>query len=213
MDGGADPQVAGDSELTRHPSLDDRFDPSVRVVEHDPAWAVEAQQELNLIRQALGALAVRLEHVGSTSVPGLAAKPILDLQLSVTRIEPRARYATPLGRLGYTFIPDPDSPGYRLFAKPATRPRTHHLHVCESAGWHEARHLALRDYLRAHPAEADRYAALKRDLVEIAPQDRLSYIAGKRRYVEDLEARALVWHGQPATADAWPALAGAQHTP
>ena len=77
-----DVAVEGDSrtELTRHPSLDERFDPGYRVVEHDPRWALLAATEIERVGAALGSVAVRIEHVGSTSVPGLAAKPIIDLQ-------------------------------------------------------------------------------------------------------------------------------------
>lgn len=190
MNGGEAPSGG---ELRRDPSLDERHDPAVRLVAHDPAWPLQARQELRLIADALGAIAVGLEHVGSTAVPGLAAKPILDLQVSVATLEARARYLDPLLRLGYKFVADPDSPDYLLFAKPALRPRSHHLHVCASGSAHEARHIAVRDYLRANPAEARRYEALKRSLVERAPADRLAYIAGKREYVDALEWRALRW--------------------
>lgn len=138
-------------------------------------------------------MAVRLEHVGSTSVPGLAAKPILDLQLSVTDVEPRARYTGILEKLGYLFVPDPELPDFHFFARPPERPRSHHLHVCRAGGEHELRHLALRDYLRAHRDEAAGYGALKRELVREHPRDRLAYMAGKQRYIHELEARALSW--------------------
>jgi GrpB-like predicted nucleotidyltransferase (UPF0157 family) len=185
--------VSRDEPLVRHPSLDDRFDPAVLIVEHDPAWAVQAQEEVRRLTQALGPVAVRLEHVGSTAVPGLAAKPIIDLQLSVAALEPRARYVAPLERLGYLFVPEPDSPDFHFFARPPSRPRSHHLHVCRAGSEHEARHLAVRDFLRALRDEAARYAALKRELVHTHPQDRLAYIAGKERYMGDLEARAVAW--------------------
>lgn len=109
-----------DSEnvLARHASLNEAFDPAVRIVEHDHAWARQADEELRRIGEALGPLAVRLEHVGSTAVPGLAAKPILDLQLSVASVEPRADYIGPLQQLGYLFAPDPDSPDLHFFGKP-----------------------------------------------------------------------------------------------
>lgn len=179
--------------LARHPSLDEAFDPAVRIVEHVDAWARQADEELRRLDEALGPLAVRLEHVGSTAVPGLAAKPILDLQLSVASMEPRATYIGPLQQLGYLFAPDPDSPDFHFFAKPAERPRTHHLHVCEAGSSHEFRHLAVRDFLREHSDETARYAALKRELVRRHPQDRLAYIAGKEQYVADLERRAVIW--------------------
>jgi GrpB-like predicted nucleotidyltransferase (UPF0157 family) len=179
--------------VLRHPSLDDRFDPAVRIVDHDPAWPALADAEARAIRQALAAVAVRVEHVGSTAVPGLAAKPILDLQLSVEAIEPRDRYAGALEGLGYLFVAAPESPDYLLFAKPPERPRTHHLHVCEAGGEHEFRHIAVRDFLRAHPEESARYAEMKREVAARHPQDRLAYIEGKEPYIAALERRALAW--------------------
>jgi GrpB-like predicted nucleotidyltransferase (UPF0157 family) len=179
--------------LERHPSLDDRFDPAVRIVDYDPAWPTLAEAELDRIKEALGDVAVRLEHVGSTAVPGLAAKPVLDLQLSVAAIEPRERYVEPLELLGYLFVPAPEPPDFHFFAKPPERPRSHHLHVCGAGTQHEFRHLAVRDFLRTHDLEAARYAALKRQVVAQHPQDRLAYIEGKDEYVAALEARAVEW--------------------
>ncbi|HEV2060413.1 MAG TPA: GrpB family protein [Solirubrobacteraceae bacterium] len=179
--------------LKRHPSLDDRFDPAIRIVEYDAAWPVEADEELRRLKDVLGAVAVRLEHVGSTAVPGLAAKPILDLQLSVAAIEPRAHYVEPLERLGYLFAPAPESPDFHFFAKPPRRPRTHHLHVCEVGSEHEFRHLAVRDFLRSHDDEAATYAALKRQIAARTPHDRLAYIEGKEDYITGLQARAVEW--------------------
>jgi GrpB-like predicted nucleotidyltransferase (UPF0157 family) len=131
-------------------------------------------------------------------VPGLAAKPILDLQLSVAAIEPRSRYVEPLERLGYMFVPAPESPDYHFFAKPPRRPRSHHLHVCEVGSEHEFRHLAVRDFLRTRSDEAARYAALKRKVAARHPEDRLAYIEGKDEYVTGLEARAVAWAGGAA---------------
>src|SRR5215210_3031950 len=97
--------------------------------------------------------------------------------------------------LGYRSVPDPEMPDYHFFGKPAERPRTHHLHVCEAGGEHERRHLAVRDFLRAHADEAARYAQLKRAVAERHPRDRPAYMAGKDRHVRELEARALRWAG------------------
>lgn len=181
------------SDLERHPSLGERFDPAIRIVAPDPAWPALAAAQLERIARALGDVVVRAEHVGSTAVPGLAAKPILDLQLAVDAMEPRERYAAPLEALGYLFVPDAASPDFHLFARPPERPRTHHLHVCAAGSEHERRHLAVRDFLRAHPDERDAYAALKREVVARHAQDRLAYIAGKEDHLTALEARALAW--------------------
>jgi GrpB-like predicted nucleotidyltransferase (UPF0157 family) len=177
----------------RHPSLDERFDPTIRIVDYDSEWPMAASEELGRIREAVGATAVRLEHIGSTSVPGLAAKPILDLLLAVGSIEPPAIYVGPLEDLGYLFAPDPATPDFHFFGKPPQRPRSHHVHVCEAGGEHEFRHLAVRDFLRAHSDEVARYAALKRATAARHPQDRLIYIEAKQEYMTDLEARAVSW--------------------
>jgi GrpB-like predicted nucleotidyltransferase (UPF0157 family) len=177
----------------RHPSLDDRFDPAVRIVEYDSAWPGMAAAEIARIAAAVGEAAVRIDHVGSTAVRGLAGKPIVDLQLSVADIDARSLYVEALEGLGYLFAPDPASPDFQFFGLPAARPRTHHLHVCAAGSEDERRHLALRDYLRTHPDEAGGYAELKRRLVARAPGDRLAYITGKDSYVAALELRALAW--------------------
>ncbi len=181
--------------MQRHPSLDERFDPAIRIVEHDPQWPQRGREELERVAEALGPIAVRLEHVGSTSVPGLGAKPIIDMQVSVTDIERQDDYVGPLERLGYLFAPDPAFPDYHYFAKPHARPRTHHLHVCQQRSHQELRHVAVRDFLRAHPDEAARYEELKRELVRRHPQDRLAYVAGKDAFMVALEARAVSWAG------------------
>jgi GrpB-like predicted nucleotidyltransferase (UPF0157 family) len=143
---------------------EDRFDPAVRIAEPDPRWPAMAERELARIADALGAVALRLEHIGSTAVPGLAAKPIVDLQVSVAALEPRERHAAPLEALGYAFAPESAGTGRHFFALPPERPRTYHLHVCAAGGEEELRHLAVRDLLRADPGEAAAYAALKREV-------------------------------------------------
>src|SRR4051794_23631382 len=185
--------MADDAPPRRHPSLDERWDPAVRVVAYDRAWPQRAAAEMRLVREALGGVAERLEHIGSTSGPGLAAKPIIDLQLSVRALERRSAYVGPLERVGYLFAPAPESPDRHFFGKPPERPRRYHVHVCRVGSPHEHRHIAVRDFLRAHPDEAAAYAALKRELAARSPGDRLAYISGKATYIDALEARALAW--------------------
>jgi GrpB-like predicted nucleotidyltransferase (UPF0157 family) len=175
------------------PAMDDRFDPAIRIVDYDPTWPARAAEEIDRIETALGSIALRLDHVGSTAVPGLAAKPILDLQVSVAAIDRRELYVEPLERVGYLFVPVPESPDFHFFGKPHERPRSYHVHVCEARSRHELRHLAVRDFLRADHAEATAYAVLKRELAARHPQDRLAYMEGKASYMSDIEARALEW--------------------
>jgi GrpB-like predicted nucleotidyltransferase (UPF0157 family) len=166
-------------------------DPAVRIVDYDPGWPAEARRELARVAAALGDLAVRLDHVGSTAVPGLAAKPIVDLQVSVAALEPQRAYVEPLEALGYLFVAYATAPEYHFFGKPPERPRTHHLHICLAGSFEELRHLAVRDLLRADPGEAARYEAVKRESARLHPEDRHAYMDGKEAFVVELERRAL----------------------
>jgi GrpB-like predicted nucleotidyltransferase (UPF0157 family) len=172
-------------------------DPAVRIVDYDPGWPAEAARELARVGEALGGLAVRLDHVGSTSVPGLAAKPIVDLQVSVAELEPQAAYVEPLEAIGYLFVPYATAPEYHFFGRPPERPRTHHLHVCAAESFEERRHLAVRDFLRAEPEEAARYEAVKRESARLHPEDRLAYMAGKEGFILEMERRALGRDSRP----------------
>jgi len=184
---------AGRSKLERHPSLDDRFDPAIDVAPHDPEWVGDFEREAAAIRNALSDVLLRIEHVGSTAVPDLPAKPIIDIQVSVRDIEEREAFVRPLERLGYLFAPDPDSPDYHFFGKPRERPRRYHVHVCAAGSGEEMRHLVVRDFLRSHSEEAGKYADLKRELARHTHQDRLAYIEGKETFMRDLEQRAVAW--------------------
>jgi GrpB-like predicted nucleotidyltransferase (UPF0157 family) len=130
--------------MDRHPSLDERFDPAIRVVDHDPASPALAAAEQKRIGAALDDVAVRLEHVGSTAVPGLAAKPILDLQLSVAQPEPPDRY---VGRSRRSAICTSQTRVARLppLRQAAGASANAPLHVCRTGSEHERRHVAVRD--------------------------------------------------------------------
>jgi GrpB-like predicted nucleotidyltransferase (UPF0157 family) len=107
----------------------------IRIVPYDPAWpGMFAAESMNL-RRALGPLALRIEHVGSTSVPGLDAKPVIDIQVSVRALEPRPPLLAALARAGYTNVPQGDFDRvYPFFQKPEHWPCTHHVHLCELGG-------------------------------------------------------------------------------
>ena len=161
----------------------------IRIVEYDPAWPARAAEEIKRIAAALGPRAMRIEHIGSTSVPGLAAKPILDFLVSVPELD-RA-YVEPLEALGYRFTPFADSPERHFFGRPPERPRTHHVHVVAAGGEEEHRHLAFRGYLRSHPDAAREYAEAKRVAAAAHPTDIFAYMDAKAGVVERIEAQAL----------------------
>lgn len=160
----------------------------IHIVAYDHEWPLRFARESTRIRAALGATVVRLEHVGSTSVPGLAAKDIIDLQLSVPSFAPESRYRTPLEQLGYAYRPD-DEPAHRLFRLQAPDgKRLAHLHVCAGGSDWERNHLAFRDRLRADRALAADYEHLKRTL---APQftDGNAYADAKGPFIRGVLAR------------------------
>jgi GrpB-like predicted nucleotidyltransferase (UPF0157 family) len=94
----------------RHPSLDDRFDPAIRIVSYDGGWPREFEREAAAIQSALDGVVLRVDHVGSTAVPGLDSKPIIDIQVAVEDVGDLDAFVPALERLGYLFAPDPDSP-------------------------------------------------------------------------------------------------------
>jgi GrpB-like predicted nucleotidyltransferase (UPF0157 family) len=149
------------------------------------------EREAAMIRDALGPVAVRIEHVGSTAVPGLAAKPVIDIQVSVERMVPRERFVVPLETLGYEFVADPTDAEHEYFKKDVGGVRTHHIHVCPMGSEWERRHLAFRDHLRTHPEDSARYGQLKRRLAEQHPNDVMAYVEAKSPFVSEVEARAL----------------------
>ena len=173
------------------------------IVEADPVWPARFQAEAARIREALGPVAVRVDHVGSTSVPGLAAKPIIDIQASVSSMVPRRVYAEPLSSLGYRWAPDPWSDEHEYFSRDEDGARAYQIHVCQSEGPWERRHLAFRDWLTAHPDDADAYAALKRRLAAEHPQDIMAYTDLKTDFIRSIEARALT-DVEPERASAHP---------
>ena len=169
--------------------------PDTELGPYDPLWPSAFEAEANRLRTALGSLARRIDHNGSTSVPGLAAKPIIDIQISVAEIDPIAAYAKPLRTAGYTHVPGADDSFCPFFHQPSEWPHTHHVHVVQRGGAEERRTLAFRDYLREHADAARKYERLKRHLIgEIAPMDRDSreaYARAKSAFIERIVTLAL----------------------
>lgn len=126
---------------------------------------------------------------------GLAAKSVIDMQISVRELHPMTPYLLPLERLGYTHVPHPDDRVYPLFHRPATWPHSHHIHVCELGGPEERRHLAFRDYLRDHSEIARSYEQVKRDLAgrfsAASFESRNAYADAKSAFIDPVVRRAL----------------------
>jgi GrpB-like predicted nucleotidyltransferase (UPF0157 family) len=163
----------------------------VLIVPYDPAWETLFATEAARLRTALDpALVLGIEHFGSTAVPGLAAKPIIDILIAVASLaQARATMIQPITGLGYVYWDENPKPDRMFFVKgmpPYGEHRTHHIHMTEPDGEMWRRRLAFRDYLRANPIEARRYEALKRDLAERYPTDREQYTEAKTEYIESV---------------------------
>jgi GrpB-like predicted nucleotidyltransferase (UPF0157 family) len=161
------------------------------IVDHDPSWSTIFEREADRIRSALPADRIlRLDHIGSTSVPGLAAKPIVDVLLTMPSLVPRAGYVGALRGLGYRHVLDPWSDDHEFFALDREGRRAVNLHaVVAGSDWDE-RHVAFRDHLRAHPEDVARYAALKRDLAARHPRDVHTYTREKGDFIRRIERLA-----------------------
>ena len=162
---------------------------TVRLVPYDPAWAALFAAEARRLHAALGPeLPLALEHTGSTAVPGLAAKPILDLLGGYPPGTSVERYVAALLRAGYVHRGEQGIPGREFFRR--GDPRAWHLHLVGhgSTVWREQ--LAFRDALRGDPALRDAYAALKLALARRFPRDRESYIDGKGAFVRGVVEQA-----------------------
>ena len=180
------------------------MDPVI-VTSYDPGWKRQFEAIGRKIRESLGPVADRIDHIGSTSIPGMAAKPILDIQVSVRALEPAHRYASGLRRLGFVFRAQNPDRSKRYFREPPGMERMH-VHVRATGSWSEQFSLLFRDYLRAHPVECERLSVLKRDLAKKYADDRLAYGRHKGPAVWEIMERATEWSQQigwaPGPSDA-----------
>ncbi len=165
-------------------------DGPVVIVDYNPDWPRMYEEERARIAEAMGEWLVDIQHVGSTSVPGLAAKPIVDIMPGIRSLHDDVHIIGPLEELGYEYAPPgvDDIPERRYFRRGI--PRVFHVHVVEVMGEFWRRHIAFRDYLRAHPDTATGYAALKRRLAAEYGSDRLGYVNAKTDFIAGVEALA-----------------------
>jgi GrpB-like predicted nucleotidyltransferase (UPF0157 family) len=163
----------------------------VELVPYRADWAEAFEAWRKRLSDTLGAAAVRIEHVGSTAVPGLEAKPIIDIQVSVVEVEDEQAYVSAIEALGVALRFR--EPGHRYFRPAGDQPRTVQIHVCNAGGEWEREHLLFRDYLRADEEARVAYVRLKRDLSERYRDDRLAYNEGKTGFILDMLREAEAW--------------------
>lgn len=170
----------------------------VEVVAYDPSWSIRFDEWRDRLRQSLGSVARRIEHIGSTAVPGLDAKPVVDIQVSVVDPEDEVSYVPAIEGLGVS-LRSREREAHRYFRPAGARKRTVQIHVCQVGSDWERTHLLFRDYLRAEPAVRKAYASLKRELALRYRDDRIAYTEGKNGFILDAVADASIW----ATRTGW----------
>lgn len=159
----------------------------VVLVRSDPAWPRRFEAERARILAALGPRALRVEHIGSTSVPGLAAKPIVDIQLSVRDVDDEDDYLPALVEAGYELrVREPEHRLVRIFDEV-------HVHVCSAGSSWERRHLLFRDRLRAHAGDRELYERTKQELARREWRSRNDYADAKSDVIAEITARAEAW--------------------
>jgi GrpB-like predicted nucleotidyltransferase (UPF0157 family) len=164
---------------------------AVVVVDYDAAWPLRFEEERARIVAALGDVTegrVAVEHVGSTAVPGLAAKPVIDIVVGVRDLDVGERCVGPLEAIGYEYRGEAGIPGRLYFRK--GNPRTHHVHMVRHGSELWERHVLFRDLLRERPAIAAEYGALKRELAVRYRTRRLEYTDAKTPFIEEALAEA-----------------------
>jgi len=170
---------------------------AILIQDYDPRWPAMFADEWAHIAVALGSVLVTVEHVGSTAVPGLAAKPIIDLLVGVRSLtQARSTCVAPLQQLGYVYLPEYESwlPEELFFRQGPPGPWTHHVHLMEPTAVRWGEQLLFRDYLRAHPEVAQEYGQLKRALAAVVGDDVVSFRAGKHPFIQAVLAKARAEH-------------------
>ena len=166
------------------------------IVDYDSQWPQRFEAERLRLQNALGDYALSIEHMGSTSVPGLAAKPVIDITVGVASLALADRYCLePIQALGYEYVPQFEDvmPRRRYFRRSdATGMRTHQIHLWEITDSEYERHIVFRDYLRAHPHEAQAYAEVKRRLAKLYDSVN-DYADAKSEFIKPCEQRAFAW--------------------
>jgi GrpB-like predicted nucleotidyltransferase (UPF0157 family) len=166
---------------------------TIEVVPHDPEWAARFRKEAVALKGIFGEQMQDVHHIGSTAVPGLSAKPVIDILVEVGNIEEVDTLNETLVERGYLAKGEFGIPGRRFFVKGTEEDRSHNIHVFEAGSDCVAQHLNFRDYLIAHPREAESYGRLKEVLARQFPHDIMGYMRGKHDFIRDMLGKATEW--------------------
>ena len=169
---------------------------SIVITGYNPQWPLLYEEEKSRILATIGYHVVAIDHVGSTAVPSLGAKPIIDIMVAVHRLADAESCIVLLSTSGYEYVPLEEAgiPERRYFRKGTPQARTHHLHTVERISEFWERHLLFRDFLRAYPEVVQQYYELKKELTAWCGSDREGYTEAKTSFIESVTARARLEH-------------------
>lgn len=169
---------------------------AVELRQHDNSWSDLFEQEKQLLLNVFPNQVVEISHGGSTAIPGIPAKPIIDMFMAIPDLANAEHYRQKLEGLGYHYRGEEGAPGRILYAKGDEDKRTHHLNLVEKGNEQWDNHILLREYYLAHPEVAQQYADLKQSLALQYPNDRGAYGAGKKDFISNVlnKARAEFKH-------------------
>ena len=166
----------------------------IRVVPHNPCWATQFALEAKRVRKALGANVVAIHHIGSTAIPTIYAKPIIDMLVEVAALQRVDEDTSAMVALGYEGLGAFGIPGRRYFRKDNDAGiRVYHVHVFARESPQVERHLAFRDFMIYHPNWAEQYSALKQTLAAAHRDDREAYMDGKDAFIKEMDRKAAAW--------------------
>jgi len=165
----------------------------VEVSNYDPDWVNEFEKEAVYLRNIFGGEMLKIHHIGSTSIPGMDAKPIIDILMVVQDIQKMDSFNQIMQCVGYILKGENGIPGRRFFIKGDEAHHTHHLHVFQKGHADITRHLNFRDYLIAHPVKVRKYARLKKALANRTPLDIDFYQSGKEQFIREIDEKANIW--------------------
>ncbi len=169
---------------------------NIYIAEYDPLWIENFNTETEQLKPIFGDLLIEIHHIGSTSIPNMPAKPVIDIMPIVTEISAVDTLNSALIALGYEPMGENGIIGRRYFRKGGHLNRSHHIHAYEPNNPEVAKHLDFRDYLKTHPESAKAYADLKRKVAQANPNDIYGYMDGKHDFIQETIVKAQVWRSE-----------------
>lgn len=164
----------------------------IEVVPHNPEWKIKYQKEADKIYNIMKEEIVKIHHIGSTSIEGIYAKPVIDILVEVKDINNVDNYNEEMKSLGYIAKGEYGIKGRRFFLKGLYN-RTHHVHIFQKGDFEIERHINFRNYMREHKEEAKQYEELKKELAFKFRYDIDSYCEGKDNFIKEIDEKAKIW--------------------